>query len=157
MINFKKGNLFDSKCTTLVNTVNCVGVMGKGIALQFKTKYPHMFTSYKNACSKGQLKNGGDIWIFDMFEFLPFKEIISNYPKILCFATKEHWRNPSKIEWIEKGLKTFVENYKKWNISSIAFPKLGCTNGGLNWEKDVKPLMIKYLDNLENIKIEIYE
>lgn len=155
MIKYIEGDLFTSKCKCLVNTVNCVGVMGKGIALQFKNKYPHMFTLYKSACNKGLLKNGGDIWIYDLTEFLPFKDITTNCPKILCFATKEDWRNPSKIEWLEKGLKTFVEHYKDWKIDSIAFPKLGCNNGGLNWEIQVKPLMEKYLNDLD-IYIEIY-
>lgn len=157
MIEFKKGDLFTSKCGCLVNTVNCVGVMGKGIALQFKEKYPHMFTVYKEACKKGQLKNGGDLWLFHLGQFFPFGDFVfTNYPKILCFATKEDWRNPSKLEWIERGLKNLVENYESFNIKSIAFPKLGCNNGGLNWEKEVKPLMIEYLSKLP-IKVEIYE
>ena len=157
MIEFRTGNLFDSKCKTLVNTVNCVGVMGKGIALQFKNKYPYMFTAYKNACYNGELKNGGDLWLFSIKNFIPFDSLITNLPKILCFATKEHWRNPSKLEWIDRGLQNFVQNYKQWGITTIAFPKLGCNNGGLNWENEVKPLMIKYLNNLENLYIEIYE
>lgn len=149
MINFIKGNLFDSKCQTLVNTVNCVGVMGKGIALEFKNKYQAMFDEYKNVCRRHELLHGGDLWLYDYVDvFIP--------RKILCFATKEHWRNPSKIEWIERGLQQFVNKYKYWNITSIAFPKLGCNNGGLNWETQVKPLMIKYLEPLD-IKIEIYE
>jgi len=156
MIEFKTGNIFDSKCTTLVNTVNCVGVMGKGLALQFKEKYPHIMTPYKIACNKGKLKNGGDLWMFSMKDYIPFDFIITNYPRILCFATKENWRNSSKLEWIERGLQNFIEKNKEWNIKTIAFPKLGCTNGGLKW-KDVKPLMIKYLENLEDIYIEIYE
>lgn len=157
MLEIKKGDLFNSKCECLVNTVNCVGVMGKGIALQFKEKYPHMFTVYKQACKKGQLKNGGDLWLFSLGSFLPFGDFVfTNYPKILCFATKEDWRNPSKLEWIETGLKNFSNIYKSLGIKSIAFPKLGCNNGGLNWEKEVKPLMIKYLSPL-TIKVEIYE
>ena len=149
MITFKKGNIFDSKCQTLVNTVNCKGVMGKGLALQFKEQYPEMFEEYKLACEKKKILEGGDMWIWkfnDMFE----------PRKILCFATKEDWRNPSKIEWIEKGLRLFSYHYKLMGIKSIAWPKLGCTNGGLNWEKDVKPLMIKYLENID-IECEIYE
>ena len=76
--------------------------------------------------------------------------------KILCFATKVNWKYPSRIEWIERGLQNFVKNYKKWNITSIAWPKLGCTNGKLDWETQVKPLMLKYLDNIDII-CEIYE
>lgn len=152
MIVFKCGDLFDSECQTLVNTVNCVGIMGKGIAKQFKQKFPRMFNEYKLACKPGQyriLEHGGDLWLYTYVNF--WKE-----QKILCFATKEHWQYPSKLEWIERGLKTFVENYKYWNITSIAWPKLGCTNGKLNWENEVKPLMIKYLNDI-NIICEIYE
>ena len=157
MIVFKKGDIFTSKCKTLVNTVNCVGVMGKGLALQFKQKYPHMFTIYQLACSHGLITKGGDIWQFSIQDLFPMK--FSPEPiKILCFATKEHWRNPSKIEWIERGLQYIVDNHQSLNIESIAFPKLGCTNGKLNYEHQVKPLMIKYLSQLpENILIEIYE
>lgn len=157
MIEFKSGDLLKSKCETLVNTVNCVGVMGKGIALQFKEKYPHMFSLYKAACQSGELSKGGDIWQFSLQSYFPFN--LTPKPKtILCFATKEHWRYPSKLIWIERGLQNIVTNYKKLNITSIAFPKLGCNNGKLNWENDVKPLMIKYLSQLpDDILIEIYE
>ena len=152
MIIFKKGNLFESECQTLVNTVNCVGVMGAGIAKQFKQKYPKMFEEYRQICKPGKyrcLEHGGDLWLYTYIDL--FKE-----KKILCFATKEHWQYPSKLEWIERGLKEFVENYKYWKITSIAWPKLGCNNGKLDWETQVKPLMIKYLDNI-NIICEIYE
>ena len=149
MIVFKSGNLFDSECQTLVNTVNCIGVMGAGIAKQYKQKYPEMFGEYKLACNNEELNIGGDIWIWDYIDLYKPK-------KILCFATKEHWMYPSKIEWIERGLQNFVKNYKKWNITSIAWPKLGCTNGKLDWENEVKPLMFKYLQPLDII-CEIYE
>jgi O-acetyl-ADP-ribose deacetylase (regulator of RNase III) len=149
MIIFKKGNLFESECHTLVNTVNCDGVMGKGIALQFKQRYPEMFEQYKIACKGSYLNFGGNIWIY---ENLNFYEPI----KILCFATKEHWWNPSKLEWIEKGLQQVESKYVSWDLQSIAWPKLGCNNGGLNWEDQVKPLMIKYLEPLK-ITNEIYE
>ena len=115
MIIFKKGNLFDSDCQTLVNTVNCYGVMGKGIALQFKQRFPEMFDTYRYICKnntrENHLSHGGDIWIWDYVEMYKHK-------KILCFATKEMWQFPSRIEWIERGLANFVNNYKKWNIAS---------------------------------------
>ncbi len=149
MIIFKQGNIFDSECQTLVNTVNCDGVMGKGLALQFKHRYPEMFNEYKLACKRGQLKNGGDLWFWNYIDLYKPK-------KILCFATKQHWMYPSKLEWIERGLLTFVKNCEFWYITSIAWPKLGCTNGQLNWEKDVKPLMFDYLNQLD-ILCEIYE
>jgi len=148
MVIFKKGNLFDSECQTLVNTVNRNGVMGKGIALQFKQRYPDMFNEYKLACKRKQIGIGGDLWIYDYIDmYKPHK--------ILCFATKEDWWCSSKLIWIERGLTYFINTYKQLGITSCAWPKLGCTNGGLKWE-DVKPLMIKYLEPL-TIKCEIYE
>lgn len=149
MIVFKTSDIFKSDAQTLVNTVNCKGVMGKGLALQFKKKYPEMFNEYRLACKQGYIKNGGDLWIWDYVDLYKPK-------KILCFATKEEWWYSSKLEWIERGLQKFVEDYKYFGITSIAWPKLGCNNGGLNWEKDVKPLMIKYLEPLDMV-CEIYE
>lgn len=149
MIVFKNGNLFDSECQTLVNTVNRNGVMGKGIALQFKKKYPEMFDEYKLACKRKQIYIGGDLWLWDFVDLYKPR-------KILCFATKEDWWNPSKLVWIERGLEMFSQSYKGLGITSIAFPKLGCNNGKLNWETDVKPLMYKYLQPLDII-CEIYE
>lgn len=149
MIVFKRGNIFDSDCQTLVNTVNRNGVMGKGLALQFKKRYPEMFDEYRLACKMKQIHSGGDIMVWDYIDLYKPK-------KILCFATKEDWWNPSKFVWIERGLKMFVNTYKAFGITSIAWPKLGCTNGKLNWENEVKPLMVKYLDDI-NIMCEIYE
>lgn len=149
MIVFKKRNIFDSDCQTLVNTVNRNGVMGKGLALQFKKRYPEMFDEYRLACKMKQIHIGGDIMVWDYVDLYKPK-------KILCFATKEDWWNPSKLVWIERGLKMFVNTYKAFGITSIAWPKLGCTNGKLDWENEVKPLMVKYLDDI-NIMCEIYE
>lgn len=149
MIVFKTGNIFNSECQTLVNTVNRNGVMGKGLALQFKKKFPEMFDEYKLACKLKQIHIGGDIMVWDYIDMFKPK-------KILCFATKEDWWNPSKLEWIERGLKIFVQTYKAFGITSIAWPKLGCTNGKLDWETEVKPLMFKYLQPIDII-CEIYE
>ena len=149
MIVFKTGNLFESECQTLVNTVNRNGVMGKGIALRFKKKYPELFDEYKLACKRKQIYIGGDLFIWDFIDLYKPR-------KVLCFATKEDWWNPSKLIWIERGLETFSKTYKMLGITSIAFPKLGCTNGKLDWENDVKPLMFKYLQPLDII-CEIYE
>ena len=142
MLKYVEGDLFCSPAQVLVNTVNTVGVMGKGIALEFKKKYPKMFSQYKEQCDKHRMVIGRlmlwyapDYWI-------------------LQFPTKEHWRSPSKLEYIEKGLMTFVRKYANYNISSIAFPKLGCGNGELDWN-DVKPLMEKYLKDLP-IEVFIY-
>ena len=142
MLKYVRGDIFNSPAQVLVNTVNTVGVMGKGIALSFKKKYTEMFTIYRKAYHKNQLVigklmlwYGPDHWI-------------------LNFPTKEHWRNPSKMEYIEKGLMAFQRKYADYNITSIAFPKLGCGNGELDWEQ-VKPLMEKYLKELP-IDIYIY-
>lgn len=150
MILWKTGNIFDSECQALVNPINCEGVMGKGLALEFKNRYPDMFKEYKLACKRQSIRYGGDIWVWINHELFSETKIIIN------FATKEFWRNSSKLEWIERGLKNFIEKSSKLSLKNIAFPKLGCANGRLDWETQVKPLMIKYLEPLD-IECEIYE
>lgn len=135
MITYVKGNIFNSPAKILVNTVNTVGVMGKGVALEYKKRYPDMFECYKKICETKQL-DVGKLYLWKKSE-----------KWVLLFPTKKHWRNPSKIEYIEKGLIKFSENWDKLGSNSIAFPRLGCGNGGLDW-KDVRPLMEKYLGNL---------
>lgn len=144
-IKYIKGNIFSSKCQTLVNTVNCVGVMGKGIALVHKLRYPEMYLEYKEHC-KNKLIRIGSLWLYTKQE---------NAPWILSFPTKFHWKYPSKIEWIEQGLQKFVETYDKKGITSIAFPLLGTHNGGLDIIA-VRKLMEEYLGKC-NIDIEIYD
>lgn len=138
------GNIFNSKAQTIVNTVNCVGVMGKGIALVYKLRYPDMYKQYKDYCDKGLLKPG-TLWLYS-------NNISSS--KILNFPTKSHWKYPSKVEWIEMGLKKFVDTYEAKGITSIAFPLLGTHNGGLPIDL-IASLMEKYLSGC-NIPIEIY-
>lgn len=140
-----KGNIFNSNCQTIVNTVNCVGVMGKGIALVHKLRYPEMYLEYREHC-KNKLIKIGSLWLYT-------KQ--GNAPWILSFPTKNHWKYPSKIEWIEQGLQKFVETYDKKCITSIAFPLLGTHNGGLD-SNQVKRLMDEYL-SICSIEIEIYE
>ena len=130
------GNIFDSTAKTLVNTVNCVGVMGKGIALDFKNKYPTMYKEYVKLCHAGEIKPGKPYLYQDLYG-----------TSILNFPTKEHWRSPSKLSYIIEGLDWFCENYQKYDISSIAFPPLGCGNGGLSWEV-VGPIMYSKLRDL---------
>lgn len=154
MITYKfDQNIFDSQCQTLVNTVNCVGVMGKGLALQFKEKYPLMYKAYLRACSQGLLKSGGDLWLWQEPFILPFCEMPPR-SQVLCFATKEHWRDPSQYRWVDRGLHTLAQEYEKMGITSIALPKLGCTNGGLDWGT-VKGLMEMVLGDLP-LRVEIY-
>lgn len=135
--------MFESKCSTIVNTVNCVGVMGKGIALKFKKRYPAMYHDYVEKCDTGQIKPGK-----------PFVYQNSDGTKILNFPTKDHWRSPSRLSYVINGLDWFVENYESYGINSIAFPPLGCGNGGLTWSI-VGPIMYSKLCNLP-INIEIY-
>lgn len=144
MIYYIKGNMFDSPAQVLVNTVNTVGVMGKGLALTFKKVYPDMFVNYKRFCDHN------DLTIGKLYLYKTKGKWILNFP------TKTTWRKPSKIEYIEEGLKKFVSTYKSKNIKSIAFPMLGCGNGGLDFESEVKPLMNRYLSSLEGINIYVY-
>ena len=139
----KIGDIFESKCSTMVNTVNCVGVMGKGIALEFKKRYPEMYLDYMNKCNAGMVKTGR-----------PYLYETSVGSKILNFPTKDHWRSPSRLSYVVEGLEWFVNNYEKYKIDSIAFPPLGCGNGGLTWDV-VGPIMYQKLSSLP-IKIEIY-
>ncbi len=142
MIEYIEGDIFNSPAQVLVNTVNTIGVMGKGLALSFKKRYPKMYEHYKKACEKHQFGIGKL-----MLYYAPDHWILS-------FPTKINWRNPSKIEYIEEGLKKFVNTYAEKGITSIAFPKLGCGNGELNWH-DVKCVMEQYLKPLP-ITIYIY-
>jgi O-acetyl-ADP-ribose deacetylase (regulator of RNase III) len=141
-IQYQKGNIFESSAQVIVNTVNCEGFMGKGLALAFKQRYPEMFSVYQQQCKSGELRIGR-----------PRLYRESN-PWILNFPTKNKWRANSKIEYLEKGLKYFVANYKEAGIKSIAFPKLGTQNGKLSWD-EVGPLMAKYLSKLD-IDVYIY-
>lgn len=144
MIKKIKGNIFNTSCQVLVNTVNCIGVMGKGMALECKLRFPEMFIQYKDSCDKKLFKPG-------------YLQLYKNsQPWILNFPTKIHWKDPSKIEYLEKGLKKFQDEYLNKNISSIAFPLLGASLGGLS-EEIVYETMTKYLEPLNNIDIEIYE
>lgn len=145
MVKVEYGTIFESNAQTLVNTINCVGVMGKGLALEFKNRYPAMFNKYKEFCDKDVFKPGV-LWIYKA----PDGKWILNFP------TKIDWKNPSKIEYIEEGLKKFVEIWKNKMITSIAFPLLGCHNGGLNPD-EVIPLMKKYLEKCDGLDVTIYD
>ena len=146
MIKVLVGDIFNSEMETLVNTVNCTGVMGKGIAKEFKRRYPDMFEEYKAKCERKEIKLG-HLTIYEA------EDIFSN-KKILNFPTKGHWKSPSKLRDIITGLDYFITNYKTWNITSIAFPPLGCGNGGLEWSY-VGRIMYQKLKDLP-LDIEIY-
>jgi O-acetyl-ADP-ribose deacetylase (regulator of RNase III) len=142
-ISFKSGDLFDQRVDALVNTVNCVGVMGKGVALEFKRRWPENFKAYKRLCETKWLKPGV-IYIHQVSDLLG-----NNQPRfIINFPTKDHWKSKSKIEFIESGLDTLVNELRGSGIKSIALPPLGCGNGGLDW-KDVRPLIVDKLNELD--------
>lgn len=143
MIEAKIGDLFKTDKQTLVNTVNCVGIMGKGIAAIFKKEYPEMFKEYKERCDRGLMRLGEPYLYTDLAG-----------ASVLNFPTKQHWRASTRLADVEAGLDYFIANYKAWGIESIAFPPLGCGNGGLSWET-VGPLMYKKLKAID-IPVEIY-
>jgi O-acetyl-ADP-ribose deacetylase (regulator of RNase III) len=147
-IQYKKGDLLKEPVQAIVNTVNTVGVMGKGIALQFKEKFPENFKAYKKACDAGEVQTGK--MLITTQHKIGEPDIIVNFP------TKQHWRQPSKLEYVEKGLDDLVEQIKKYQIKSIAIPPLGCGNGGLDWNI-VKSLIEKKLSPVEDIDIIIFE
>lgn len=148
MIHYRIGNLLDSEAEALVNTVNTVGVMGKGIALQFKNMFPNNFKLYFNASKNKEIKIG-KLLITEEVALLVGKKIVINFP------TKTDWRLPSEYQYIEAGLTELVKIIKEKNIRSIAIPPLGSGNGGLDWNK-VKQILEKHLAGME-CDIHIYE
>jgi len=147
MLTFTKGNLFESRTEAIVNTVNCVGVMGRGVALQFKNHFPDNFTAYERACKRGEVVPG-KMFVFETGQRLP--RIIINFP------TKRHWRGASRIEDITSGLQDLRKVIMEYDISSIAIPPLGAGLGGLDWET-VKQEMITALSDQGSIEIFVYE
>lgn len=143
MIEIISKSVFDSNCDLLVNTINCKGVMGAGIALEFSLRYPEMYESYKRDCATGSIRVG-ETKIYEC-----------NGQKILNFPTKDDPYKKSEIKFIVLGLEYFVKNYKNFNVKSVAFPLLGCRNGGLDFEKDVKDIILKYLSIPQELDIKI--
>ncbi|WP_417867452.1 macro domain-containing protein [Xanthomarina gelatinilytica] len=148
MITFTKGNLFESNADALVNTVNTEGVMGKGIALQFKKQFPNNYKAYRALCKERKF-NIGDLFFFEEANFATGNKWIINFP------TKTTWRKPSQYSFIDAGLDTLVKEIEKYPIKSIAIPPLGSGNGGLDWNI-VKQKIIQKLQGL-NIDITVYE
>ena len=148
MIKYITGDIMASPAEAIVNTVNTVGVMGKGIALQFKEAFPANFAIYAEACRKGELVPG---------KLLVTKErnAAGNEKIIINFPTKKHWRYSSRYEYIESGLASLVEAIRANNIKSIAIPPLGCGNGGLNW--DIVKKMIESALSDVDIDVNVYE
>ena len=148
MITFTTGNLLEADVEALVNTVNTVGVMGKGIALMFKERFPANMDAYARACKAGEVKTG-HMFVTETGELMGPKWIVN-------FPTKQHWRAKSRMSWIVDGLedlRVFIESNK---VSSIAIPPLGAGNGGLEWS-EVKPYIESALGNLDGVDIRVFE
>jgi len=143
MIRFVTGDLFASGAQTLTNTVNCVGVMGKGVALEFRRHFPPMYEDYCRRARAGLVLPGQ-----------PYLYTESN-PWVLNFPTKRHWRDKARLTDIEDGLRFLREHYREWGIESLALPPLGCGLGGLYWSQ-VKPLIQQHLGDLE-IQVTVFE
>lgn len=145
MFKFVKGDLLESEAYALVNTVNCEGVMGKGLAYQFKVKYPHMYEGYVMVCKGGEFTPG-------------MLQVAEEEGKLIInFPTKDKWREKSKMEYITTGLSTLADAIVTLEIKSIAIPPLGCGCGGLEWN-EVKPAILSALNAVSSdVDIFIYE
>src|SRR3990172_1791301 len=137
------GDILQSKAQTLINTVNCVGIMGKGIAQEFKNRFPEMFDDYAERCERKEVKPG-----------VPYLYKTLLPPQIINFPTKDHWKSVSRITDIEHGMQLLFSQYKEWGITSLAIPPLGCGNGQLEW-KAVGPLIYRYASQMD-IPVELY-
>ncbi|MBT8341026.1 MAG: macro domain-containing protein [Desulfatitalea sp.] len=148
MIEYKSGDILNDQAEALVNTVNCVGVMGRGIALQFKNAFPENFKAYALACKQEKVQPGR------MFVFKTDQMFNPRY--IINFPTKRHWRGKSRMEDIESGLRSLVEVIQKHHIRSVAIPPLGSGLGGLSWQK-VKSRIEAAVEPLTDVQVIIYE
>ncbi len=137
------GDILQSKAQTLINTVNCVGIMGKGIALEFKKRFPKMFEDYAERCERREVKLG-----------VPYLYKTLLPPHIINFPTKDYWKSVSRLRDIERGLQYLLSHYKEWGVTSLAIPPLGCGNGQLEW-KAVGPLIYRYASQMD-IPVELY-
>ena len=147
MIQLQEGDLLKADAEALVNTVNCVGVMGKGIALQFKQAFPENFVEYEKACKKDQMRLG-QVHVFPTGRLL-------NPIYIINFPTKKHWRAKSRLRDIESGLDSLVEVIKRLDIRSVALPPLGCGYGGLSWP-EVRPLIEQKMGALQEVTVLLF-
>ncbi|AEJ00113.1 Appr-1-p processing domain protein [Nitrosomonas sp. Is79A3] len=147
MIEYKQGDILRENAEAIINTVNCVGVMGRGIALQFKKAFPQNFLAYAAACKKKEVQPG-KMFVFETGQ-------LANPRYIINFPTKRHWRGASRMEDIDAGLRALVETIQRYNIKSIAIPPLGSGLGGLDWT-DVKPRIEAVLQPLTDLRVMIY-
>lgn len=148
MIEFRQGDILRADAEALVNTVNCVGVMGRGIALQFKKAFPENFKAYRAACERKALQPGR-VFVFDLGDLLNPRYIVN-------FPTKRHWKGKSRIEDIDAGLAALVQEVRRLSINSIALPPLGCGLGGLDWN-DVRPRIQCAFRELPEVTVLVFE
>ena len=146
-IRYVTGDLLAADSEALVNSVNCVGVMGRGVALAFKRRFPHNYKAYKAACDRGELQPGR-MFVFETGELVP--RLIINFP------TKRHWRAGSRLTDVEAGLSALVAEIERRRIHSIALPPLGCGLGGLEWTK-VKPRIHRALAGVADLDTLVVE
>ncbi|HRQ64415.1 MAG TPA: macro domain-containing protein [Xanthomonadaceae bacterium] len=149
MIEYRSGDILKSEAEAIVNTVNCVGVMGRGIALQFKNAFPENFKAYAAACKREQVQPGR-MFVFETGQLTPPRFIIN-------FPTKRHWRGKSRIGDIEAGLAALVAEIRARHIRSIALPPLGSGLGGLDWSAEVRPRVEAALQALDDVQVIVYE
>lgn len=147
MLKIVTGDLLSAQTEVLVNTVNTVGVMGKGIALQFKRKFPENYRVYAKACKNGEVKIGEVLTV--PLATLDMPQYIINFP------TKKHWRQPSKLEYVQSGLVSLVAEIQRLGVTSVAIPPLGCGHGGLAW-KEVLPLIEEAFQPLQNLNVLVF-
>lgn len=148
MIELTQGDILKAHTEALVNTVNCVGVMGRGIALQFRKAFPDNFEAYKHVCDRKQL-HPGQVFLYDLGRLEPPRYVIN-------FPTKRHWKGKSKLEDIQAGLEALIREVRTRGIRSIAIPPLGCGLGGLDWDA-VRPMIEEAFASLLEVHVEIYE
>ena len=149
MLRFSSGDLLTAQAEALVNAVNCVGVMGKGIALEFKRAYPEMFLEYQRAASAGQIVPGR------MHVFRTHTPTLPWF--IINFPTKRHWRSKSQMKDIESGLKALIEVIRNESIRSVAVPPLGCGHGGLDWNEVRECIKQAFGELPEDVEVQLFE
>jgi O-acetyl-ADP-ribose deacetylase (regulator of RNase III) len=141
-VEFVRGDLFASGCLVLVDPCNCVGAQGRGLSHQFADRFPELSAAYRVACASGRLRPGQLHW-----------QQAADGTIVCRFPTKDHFRDPSRLEWIERGLRTLIRHIGPATQLSIAVPPLGCGLGGLNWEREVMPLITRELAHLPNVRV----
>ena len=142
-----KGDLLDSDVEALVNTVNCVGVMGRGLALQFKRRFPRNYADYRSACDAGEVAIGR-VHVHETGLFAP--RYVFNFP------TKNHWRNPSTLAYVRTGLDSLESEIRRLGVRSVGIPALGCDLGGLEWD-DVMPLIVATVTRIPGLHAMLFE